>query len=134
MKSPISLILLLITSTSIAAVNVETLKKALNAPDSDLLAVVKINTHAKQLYSSTVYTSDDCKIFKKKMTVKDPDVLVGEDGLYMVLPKGEIQPGLCALKQTVCISERNCQHYRLTFTSRNGEYLSATPKFTELRF
>ncbi|MCL9684849.1 hypothetical protein [Legionella maioricensis] len=60
--------------------------------DSDLIAVIKINTQKSALYSSEVKISHDCRIFSSFLSVKDPDAIKGRQKRANPLETFKIRP------------------------------------------
>ncbi|KTC81359.1 hypothetical protein [Legionella brunensis] len=102
--------------------------------DSDIIAVIKLNTHEKRLYSSTVEDSQDCQTYLPFLSVKDPDVIQSKDGLCMVLPAGELKPNLCGLRVTLCNTEKDCQTIDIHLKAESGRYVGAEPVYYEMTF
>ncbi|KTD20390.1 Uncharacterised protein [Legionella lansingensis] len=105
-----------------------------DSDNDDLIAVVKVNTTKDRLYSATTDISKDCTHFTQLLSVKDPDVVKGKNGLCMVLPAGELQPGLCSLRVTLCVSEEDCQSLDITLKKENEHYIAADPAYSEINF
>ncbi|MCE0722455.1 MULTISPECIES: hypothetical protein [Legionella] len=106
----------------------------LYAEKSDLISVIKINTHKPSLYSSTVETSNDCTNYIPLFSVKNPDVIETQGGLCAVLPADEIKPNLCSLSVTLCASEKECQNLIIKLTTENNHYTKAEPAYYEMDF
>ena len=102
--------------------------------DSDLIAVVKINTNKMSLYSSTVEVSHDCQHFSPFLAVKDPDAVKTEGGLCMVLPAGELPPKLCSMNVTLCLAKKNCQSVDIKLETKDQRYVAANPEYYEMTF
>ncbi|CEG56151.1 hypothetical protein [Legionella fallonii] len=102
--------------------------------DSDLIAVVKINTSKSSLYSSTVDVSHDCQHFSPYLSVKDPDAIKTTGGLCMVLPASELQQKLCSMHVTLCIAENNCQSIDIKLETKGNRYVAANPAYYEMIF
>lgn len=102
--------------------------------DSDLISIIKINTNKTGLYSSSTEISKDCQNFSPFISVKDPDVLKADNGFCAVLPASEIQPNLCSLHVTLCITEHNCQSIVIKLITKDGRYVAANPAYYEMSF
>jgi hypothetical protein len=106
----------------------------LSKEHSELLAVIKINTTQSRLYSSKVEISKDCAHYEPFLSVQDPDVVKTENGLCMVLPSGEMKPGLCGLHVTLCTTTNECQSIDYKMETKDGRYISASPAYYEMTF
>ncbi|KTD44276.1 hypothetical protein [Legionella parisiensis] len=102
--------------------------------ESDLISIIKINTHKPSLYSSTVETSNDCTNYIPLFSVKNPDAIKTQGGLCAVLPADEIKPNLCSLSLTLCASEKECQRLIIKLTTENNHYTKAEPAYFEMDF
>ncbi|KTC82232.1 hypothetical protein Lche_0496 [Legionella cherrii] len=101
---------------------------------SDLISVIKINTNKTSLYSSTVETSKDCQNYLPLFSVKNPDAVKTKGGLCAVLPADELKSGLCSLRVTLCISEKECHGLTIKLTTENNHYTQADPAYYEMDF